>query len=42
MTQQRCEYCRVRRLAYDGARFCGAACSAAFEMKIPRPPAEEP
>lgn len=33
-----CEQCEVEPLAYDGARFCGAACSAANEMHLPRGP----
>lgn len=30
----RCAYCKESRLAYAGARFCGAGCSAAHEMKL--------
>jgi hypothetical protein len=32
--RDRCARC-PRPLAYPGARFCGAACSAAHEMRLP-------
>lgn len=31
----KCEYCHSQPKAYKGARFCGAGCTAAYEMKIP-------
>ncbi len=30
----KCEQCKTEPLAYPEARFCGAACSAAHEMKL--------
>lgn len=33
LLELKCEYCGLA-LAYPGARFCGAACSASHEMKL--------
>lgn len=29
-----CRQCKIQPLAYAGARFCGAGCSAEFEMHL--------
>jgi len=34
--KRKCEYCGAN-VAYNDARFCGAGCSAAYEMKLPKP-----
>lgn len=31
-----CEHCGEREVCYDGARFCGAACTARHEAGEPR------
>jgi hypothetical protein len=33
-----CEQCRIKPVAYDGAWFCGAACSMAHEAHMPKGP----
>jgi hypothetical protein len=36
--RKHCEQCLVKPVAYDGARFCGAACTMAHEAHLPKGP----
>lgn len=33
--EPRCEHCKSKPLAYEGAKFCGAGCTARHEGKMP-------